>query len=68
MEKTPLQKAIDSVGSAKALAEALGVSAQAISQWDKVPPRRVLDVERASGIPRHELRPDMYPAPAGVAA
>jgi DNA-binding transcriptional regulator YdaS (Cro superfamily) len=47
-------------GLARALTE---ISPQAISQWKKVPAERVLDVERVTGIPRHELRPDIYPAP-----
>lgn len=47
---------------AKALDEA--VSPQAISQWDHVPLARVFDVERATGVSRHELRPDFFEAPA----
>lgn len=45
------------------LAHQLGITAQAISQWTRVPVERVLDVERITGVPRHELRPDIYPIP-----
>lgn len=36
-----------------------------ITRWERgrVPAERVLDVERVTGVPRHELRPDLYPAP-----
>ncbi|WP_339156750.1 transcriptional regulator [Sinorhizobium medicae] len=57
----PLEKAIKSVGSSKELARRVGVSPQAISQWNKVPANRVLAVERASGVHRSILRPDLYP-------
>lgn len=60
-DKTPLKRAIEAVGGLAGLAKPLGISEQAISQWDEVPPLRVLAVERVSGIPRHELRPDLYP-------
>lgn len=32
-------------------------------RWEKgrVPPKRVLEVEKATGISRHSLRPDLYP-------
>ena len=44
-----------------ALARALGgITSQAISQWERVPAERVLDVERITGISRHELRPDIF--------
>ncbi len=56
-----LQKAIDAAGTGKVLAGRIGVTPQALSQWHRVPARRVLDVERASGVPRHALRPDLYP-------
>jgi DNA-binding transcriptional regulator YdaS (Cro superfamily) len=56
-------------GGDRALAEKIGgLTRQAVSQWRRVPAERVLDVERASGVPRHELRPDLYPAPQSEAA
>lgn len=56
-----LKRAIAACGGPKALAGQVGVTAQAICQWDEVPPLRVIAVERASGVPRYELRPDIYP-------
>lgn len=51
-------------GRLKLLAEALAINPGAISQWNKVPPERVLAVENITGISRHDLRPDLYgPAP-----
>ncbi|WP_092047071.1 transcriptional regulator [Methylobacterium pseudosasicola] len=73
MEPTALQRAIEAAGGTKALSRKIGISSQAISQWQECPPLRVLGVEEASGISRHELRPDLYPiasdtAPAPLAA
>lgn len=62
-----LDEAIKNVGSSRALAAAIGVTPQALSQWDKVPPLRVLDVERVSGVHRSRLRPDLYPAEGAAA-
>jgi len=50
-----------STGLSRALKEE--ITPQAISQWKQVPAERVLDVERATGVPRHKLRPDLYPEP-----
>lgn len=51
----------EKAGGPAALAKALGgLTSQAVSQWRKVPPERVLDVERITGISRHELRPDVF--------
>lgn len=58
-----LERAKRAAGGAGELAKGVGVTAQAISQWDEVPPLRVLEVERLTGVPRHELRPDLYPPP-----
>lgn len=63
-----LTRAIEAAGTAHKLATALGVSPQALSQWRRVPPLRVLDVERATRVPRHELRPDLYPEAERVAS
>ena len=57
-----LNRAMKAVGGQAALAKEIGVTAQAVSQWEEVPPLRVLAVERVSGVSRHELRPDLYPA------
>lgn len=57
-----LKKAIEEAGGVAGLARHLGVTTQAISQWDQVPPRRVIAVEEATGgkVSRYELRPDIY--------
>jgi DNA-binding transcriptional regulator YdaS (Cro superfamily) len=56
-----LRRAIEAVGGLSGLAKPLGITEQAVSQWDEVPPLRVLAVEQVSGVSRHELRPDLYP-------
>jgi len=61
MSNTALERAIEAAGGITRLAESLQITKQAVSQWDEVPPLRVLQVERASGVSRHELRPDLYP-------
>jgi DNA-binding transcriptional regulator YdaS (Cro superfamily) len=45
------------------LARALSVDKGTVTKWHsgRVPAERVLDVERITGIPRHDLRPDLYP-------
>lgn len=58
---SPIDKAIEAVGASKELARRVGVSPQAVSQWKQVPANRVLAVERASGVHRSVLRPDLYP-------
>lgn len=64
---TPLLNAIAALGTPYRLARAVGVTHQTIHSWikaGKVPATRVLAVEAATGISRHELRPDVFgPAP-----
>lgn len=45
-----------------ALSKWAGCSRQAVSNWRQVPAERVLRLEKASGISRHYLRPDIYGA------
>lgn len=63
MRDEALERAIDAAGGATKLADTIGVTRQAISQWDRCPAERVIAVERAAEkrVTRHELRPDLYP-------
>jgi predicted DNA-binding protein YlxM (UPF0122 family) len=47
--------------SRKEIAEKLKLSRQAIYQWKRVPVDYVLILERLTGVPRQEIRPDIYP-------
>lgn len=58
-----LVQAIAAAGSVTALAEGLGLTVQAVSQWKRVPPTQCPDVERLTGVPRDVLRPDIYGTP-----
>ena len=42
----------------------LNITPQAISQWRRVPVRRVIEIEALTGVSRHDLRPDIYPEAA----
>lgn len=64
-----LERAIEGAGGtaelARKIAELTGesISSQAISQWRRAPPNRVLQIERACNgiVSRHQLRSDLYP-------
>jgi DNA-binding transcriptional regulator YdaS (Cro superfamily) len=59
---TAIERAIKKAGGQQVLADACGVKYQAVQKWLKrVPAERVLAIESATGISRHELRPDIYP-------
>jgi hypothetical protein len=49
-----------------AIAKRLRIQRQAISQWTEVPWNRVLVVAEITGLPPHEIRPDIYPPPSGT--
>lgn len=38
----------------------LGLTRAAIVKWDKVPAERVVQIEEITGIPREQLRPDLF--------
>ena len=57
-----LQAIIDQIGTVR-IADACGITPQAVCMWRKIPVIRVLQIERLTGIPRETLRPDIYGAP-----
>jgi DNA-binding transcriptional regulator YdaS (Cro superfamily) len=59
MDKALLE-VIERVGGMRALGRKLGIAHQAISNWRRVPPIRVLEIEKMTGISRYRLRPDVY--------
>lgn len=63
-----LEAAAELAGSQSALARICGVSQTATWKWlnarKSLPAEHVLKVEAATGVSRHLLRPDIYPADA----
>lgn len=61
---------IKRVGGCKKLAEGIGLRSHAtVLQWSKIPDKHIVAIERVFGIPREELRPDLYRrSERGVAA
>lgn len=63
-----IERAVEQAGGQVSLAKVISVTPQAVNQWvtkGLVPAARCLAVETATGISRHDLRPDVFgPAPA----
>ncbi|KQS50949.1 transcriptional regulator [Sphingomonas sp. Leaf198] len=61
-----LRRAVEAMGSQSAVARLLGVSQPSVWKWlskaKALPAEHVLAIEAATGISKHELRPDIYPA------
>jgi DNA-binding transcriptional regulator YdaS (Cro superfamily) len=58
---TGFQRAIDAVGTAAELARLLKISHSAICQWKGKPPlERLPKIEKVTGVPARELRPDFF--------
>lgn len=62
-----VERAIAAGGGVSELARKMNMTRQAISQWGQIPATRAVEVEEITGIPRHELRPDVFPAPEAAA-
>lgn len=69
MNTNPVSRAMQIAGSGPKLASMLGISARAIYKWesrwdsgrvDAVPPGRALEIEGLLGMPRAQLRPDLW--------
>ena len=55
-----LSEAIRVAGGVSELARRLGISQPSVSNWNRIPAERVLDVETVTGVERMVLRPDLY--------
>jgi len=65
MKNPALIRAIKNAGNQTILAKRLGLTPQAVQFWttNRLPADWVVRVEAETGVPRHELRPDLYPTP-----
>ena len=70
--ETPLNQAIQAAGGYAEVARKLGVTRSLVWQWAKygqrVSAERVIPLEQITGVPRSQIRPDLYPAEAEVGA
>lgn len=55
-----IDRAVDLAGGSAALAAKLGIKQPSIYSWRRVPPHRAAAIAAITGIPRHELRPDLW--------
>jgi DNA-binding transcriptional regulator YdaS (Cro superfamily) len=51
-------------GGASRIARSIGRHHATVLRWRQVPAQHARQVEALSGIPRHELRPDLFDPPA----
>lgn len=63
-----LERAVRKAGGQSKLGRLIGTSQQQVWRFlnltgGKVPAELVLRIEKATGVPRHALRPDIYPKP-----
>ena len=64
MKDPVIDRVVKAAGGPTLLANALGIRAPSVYSWKKIPPARAADIEKITGIPRHELRPDLWQADA----
>jgi TorA maturation chaperone TorD len=60
MRDQGLNEAIKAVGGVSELARRLGISQPSVSNWNRIPAERVLEIESVTGVSRIVLRPDLY--------
>lgn len=62
MRDQGLSEAIKAAGGVSELARRLGISQPSVSNWNRIPAERVLEIESATGVSRMILRPDLFVA------
>jgi DNA-binding transcriptional regulator YdaS (Cro superfamily) len=55
-----LEIAIAEAGGVRALARLVGRSSATVAVWKRIPIEHVRTIENATGIPKEELRPDIF--------
>jgi DNA-binding transcriptional regulator YdaS (Cro superfamily) len=58
--KAGIKLAIKAAGGHRKLARLLGISHQAIGNWDRIPAERLIEIEILTGVEREALRPDIF--------
>ena len=70
-QSSPVERVIDALGGLTSAATALGIkNPSVVANWrtrGQVPADRAIEVERITGISRHELRPDIFGQPERAA-
>jgi DNA-binding transcriptional regulator YdaS (Cro superfamily) len=59
-ERAIIAQACERAGGLRALARAIGINYQNIQVWKRIPAERMIDIETVTGIPREQLRPDLF--------
>ena len=59
-ERQVIAAACERAGGMRALARAIGINYQNIQAWRRIPAERMIAIETATGIPREQLRPDLF--------
>ena len=61
-KKTPigLRRAAKAAGSKSALARLIKITPQAMTRWTRIPRKRIVEIERVTGVPREKLAPELY--------
>jgi len=66
MDMTALDRAVEKAGSQLKLAAILGIKPPSVTGWydrGRVPAERCIAIELATGVSRHDLRPDVFGPP-----
>ena len=60
-----IYEAVKNYGGMTKFSREIGISRQAAELWlvHGIPPRRVMLVEKLTGVPRETLNPEIYPPP-----
>lgn len=60
MKSVSVKALIEAAGGRIALSERLGITPQAVSQWDQVPQAHARIVAKMTGTPLYVIRPDIW--------